>query len=134
MRSKHPESKKGYKAIPAEVRRHLILTEIAKGTTYTNICNKFAEEWSMTPTSIGAYVREVINHIREEETKETLIAINQERLDSIISDAMKKKDTQGAVKAIDTQNKMLGAYTEKVKIDTNSDVVINFDFGSAENN
>lgn len=71
-------------------------------------------------------ILEVIKDMRDPEINESLIAINRERLDSIIEESMEDKDRKSAIKAIDTQNKMLGAYTEKVKVESDKDIVLNF--------
>lgn len=80
----------------------------------------------MSQKLVDEMILEVIKDMRDPEINESLIAINRERLDSIIEESMEDKDRKSAIKAIDTQNKMLGAYTEKVKVESDKDIVLNF--------
>ena len=67
--------------------------------------------------------------MKSDETKETLIAMNMERLDNIIEESMKEGDKRSAIKAIDTQNKLAGGYEDKVKLETDGDINLIFDIG-----
>lgn len=119
---------KDRKKLKVEAKRHLILECIAKGMRYTDIVNKFSKEWDVSPKTIEVAIHDATEYMRSEGTKENLIAANMERLDSIISDSMQEGDRKNAVKAIDTQNKMLSAYEQKVKLETDADIVLNFEF------
>jgi peptidyl-tRNA hydrolase len=110
-----------------EARQHLILQEIAKGTKYTAMVDKFSKEWGLGRTTVEAAIMDALSFMRSEATKENLISMNTERLENIISDSMQEGDNKVAIKAIDTQNKLLGAYEEKVKIDGDSEINLIFD-------
>lgn len=71
-------------------------------------------------------LREAIIDLRNEDTKELLTAMNIERLEGIIEKAMNESDLKTAIKAIDTQNKMNGAYTEKIEISGDDEITLNF--------
>ena len=112
-----------------EVKQHLILEEIAKGTTYVDMVNKFVEEWGLSRGTIECEVNDAIKFIKSETSKDNLIAINMQRLDGIISDSISDKDRKNAIKAIDVQNKLAGGYTENVKIESDSEINFTFDIG-----
>ena len=110
-------------------RRNLILQAMASGMGYITMVNKFMEEWGLSRVTVELAISDTLKFLRSEETKETLIAMNNGRLDSIIEDSMKTGDRSSAIKAIDTQNKMNGAYTEKVKLEGDSTITLDFGLG-----
>ena len=122
-----------YKAFPEQVSMEaktlLIMQDIAKGETYNTISKKYAKEWGLSETTIRNTITEVLKYMRSEETKQNIISMNMERLDNIISSSMKQFDNKNAIKAIDTQNKMCGAYVEKVEIDADNEINLIFDIG-----
>ena len=67
--------------------------------------------------------------MRSDTAKENLISMNMQRLDTIITDSMKESDRKNAIKAIDTQNKLAGGYTEKVQIEGDTEINLNFEIG-----
>ena len=113
--------------IPVEAKRHLIISDIAKGMTYMDIVHKYEEEWGLGLKTVQNIINDTINFMRSDEAKESLISANMTRLEGIISDSMKDGDRRSAIKAIDTQNKMAGAYTEKVQIEGETEINLNFD-------
>ena len=115
--------------LSTEAKRYLIISEIAKGTKYTDVVKKFIEEWNLSRKTVEMAIDDAIKFMRAESTKETIIAMNMQRLDSIISDSMREGDKKNAIKAIDTQNKLAGGYTEKVKIEGDSEINLLFDIG-----
>jgi hypothetical protein len=110
-----------------DARRTLILTEVAKGTRYTDMVEKFSKEWNLAKSTTVELISETLKYMRSQATKDNLIAMNMERLDSIISDSIKEKDRKSAIKAIDTQNKLAGGYEEKIKLETDTEVNLIFD-------
>lgn len=110
-----------------DARRTLILTEVAKGTRYTDMVEKFSNEWNLAKSTTVELISETLKYMRSQATKDNLIAMNMERLDSIISDSIKDKDRKSAIKAIDTQNKLAGGYEEKIKLETDTEVNLIFD-------
>lgn len=110
-----------------DARRTLILTEVAKGTRYTDMVEKFSKEWNLAKSTTVELISETLKYMRSQATKDNLIAMNMERLDSIISDSIKDKDRKSAIKAIDTQNKLAGGYEEKIKLETDTEVNLIFD-------
>lgn len=115
--------------LPTEAKRYLIISDIAKGERYSDIVRKYVKEWDLSTKTVQMAVDEAIKYMRSDETKETLIAMNMERLDGIIADSLKDSDRRNAIKAIDTQNKLAGGYTEKVKIEGDSEINLVFDIG-----
>jgi hypothetical protein len=110
-----------------DARRTLILTEVAKGTRYTDMVEKFSNEWNLAKSTTVELISETLKYMRSQATKDNLIAMNMERLDSIISESIKEKDRKSAIKAIDTQNKLAGGYEEKIKLETDTEVNLIFD-------
>lgn len=119
----------GRKPIELEARRYLIIADIAKGMKYTDILRKYMAEWNLGEKSLEMYIHDAIAFMRSDTAKESLIAMNMERLDGIITDSMKDGDRKNAIKAIDTQNKLAGGYEEKVRLEGDSEIVLNFDLG-----
>lgn len=114
--------------LKADARRFLILSDIANGMGYTDICRKYSQEWGCSMKTVELILQETIDFMRSETTKENLISMNMQRLDTIITDTI-KTDKKNAIKAIDVQNKMAGAYTEKVKIEGDTEINLNWGIG-----
>lgn len=114
--------------ITSDAKRYLIINDIAQGMTYHDIVDKYVEEWGLGFKSVQNIVNDTIAYMRSDEAKESLISMNTARLENIITDSMKDGDRKNAIKAIDTENKMAGAYTEKVQIEGDSEINLNFDF------
>lgn len=117
------------KQIKADARRYLVMSDIAKGMGYTEIIKKYESEWELSPKTIELILNETIAFMRSETAKENLISMNMQRLDTIITDSMKDSDRKNAIKAIDTQNKLAGGYTEKVQIEGDTEINLNFEIG-----
>lgn len=117
------------KQIKADARRYLVMADIAKGMGYTEIIKKYEVEWELSPKTIELILNETIAFMRSDTAKENLISMNMQRLDTIITDSMKDSDRKNAIKAIDTQNKLAGGYTEKVQIEGDTEINLNFEIG-----
>lgn len=117
------------KKIKKETKRHLILEDIASGLTYTEIVNKYVEEWGLSVKTVQGIVDESVSYMRSQEAKDSILAMNMQRLESIITDSMKDADRKNAIKAIDTQNKVVGGYTQNVVLQSDSDINFVFDIG-----
>ena len=132
MADSHKKTRDEEKALPMklEARRNLILQAMASGMSYISMVNKFTDEWGLGRKTVELAIQDTLKFLRNEETKETLIAMNNGRLDSIIEDSMKTGDRSSAIKAIDTQNKMNGAYTEKVRLESDNTITIDFGLGN----
>ena len=113
--------------IPVDAKRHLIISDIAKGMTYMDIVRKYEQEWGLSHKTVQNIVNEAIDFMRSDEAKENIIAANMVRLEGIIGDSMGDGDRRSAIKAIDVENKMNGAYTEKVQIEGDSEITLNFE-------
>ena len=114
--------------ITMDAKRYLIISSVAQGKTYSEILSECVASWGLGIKSVQNIINETLQYMRSEETKETLISMNNERLDNIISESMNEGDRKSAIKAIDVQNKLIGGYTENIKIDGNSDITLNFEF------
>lgn len=120
---------KSQHTLKGEAKRHLVIEAIAKGERFISIVQRFSKEWNLSEKTIRLIISDAISYMKSDETKETLIAINMERLDNIIEESMKEGDKRSAIKAIDTQNKLAGGYEEKVKLETDGDINLIFDIG-----
>lgn len=120
---------KDRKPMRMEARRHLILEYIAKGMRYNQIIEKCASDWKLSPITVELYVNDALAYMRSDSTKDSLISMNMERLDNIITDSMKDDDRKNAIKAIDTQNKLIGGYEEKIKLDSDNEINLVFEIG-----
>lgn len=115
--------------LKADARRFLIMNDIAQGMGYMDIIRKYHAEWGCSQKTVELILNETIQFMRSDTAKENLISMNMHRLDTIISDTI-KDEKKTAIKAIDVQNKMAGAYVEKVKIE--GDTEINLNWGISE--
>lgn len=115
------------KQIPMEAKRYMIISMVAQGKTYTEILTECQAQWGLSDKTLQNVINETLQYMRSDEAKESLIAMNMQRLDNIIADSMDDKDRKNAIKAIDVQNKLAGGYTEKVKIDGDSEINLVFD-------
>lgn len=132
MRTKDNRGVKGKgrnfpKQIPMEAKRFMIISMVAKGMTYTEILKECQEAWGLSDKTLQNVINETLQYMRSDEAKESLISMNMQRLDDIYAESRKKGDRKSAVKAVDVQNKMIGAYTENVKIEGDSIIDLHFD-------
>ena len=111
-----------------EARRHLIFEEVAKGKTYPEILAKYSEEWHLAPATLRTYISESLSYMSSGDYKEDMKNINIARLDQLYSEAIAEGDRKNALKAIDIQQKSIGAYEQKVNITSDEPIVFQFDF------
>ena len=124
---KQRQTKKFPKQLTMEAKRFLIIEMVSKGKTYTEIVNYCIDNWGLGLKSCQHIVEECLDYMRSDEAKESLIAMNMQRLDDLYKESRGARDRKSAIKAIDVQNKMAGAYTEKVQIDGDSTIDLHFD-------
>lgn len=113
-----------------EARRNLILSAIAGGMSYMNMVQKFTDEWGLGRKTVELAISDAIKWMRDDETKQTLVDMNMARLDSLIEDSLKTGDRSSALKGIDLLTKTAGGYTEKVKLEGDSTITIDFGLGN----
>lgn len=85
---------------------------------------KLKTEWGVSERCAKMYITDAFKFVVE--NREDLVNQNLLRLDGIVEQSMKEKNYKDAVRAIDTQNKMLGAYTEKIEISGDDEITLNF--------
>lgn len=107
-------------------KKKIILDELAKGTPVRKIRKYLEDNYQLSQKTIRDLIAEVISEITSEEEKEALKASNLVRLDEIVSDCINDGDRKNAIRAIDTLNKSIGAYTEKVEIQSDGEICLNF--------
>lgn len=115
------------KQLKMEAKRHLIIEDIANGLSYMDMVKKYKKEWGLRENTVMCYINEAISFMQSQETKDSLISMNMGRLDKLITDSMKEGDRKNAIKAIDTQNKLAGGYTEKISLEGDTEVNLVFD-------
>lgn len=103
--------------ISVDTRRLLIKEAVAKGMKFSDIVDKYSQEWNVGYRTMQQYVALAMKDLYNDETTEVLRQINLERLDTIVAEQMSKEDYKNAVKTIDIQNKTANVYKEKVEID-----------------
>lgn len=116
------------KQIPMEAKRYMIISMVAQGKTYTEILTECQSMWGLGNKTIQNIINETLAYMRSDEAKESLIAMNMQRLDDIYAESRNEGDRKNAIKAIDVQNKLVGGYTENVKIEGDSEINLNFEF------
>jgi hypothetical protein len=92
-----------------------------------DLVKKYTKDWNLRETSVMCIINDTISFMQSQETKDSLISMNMERLDKLITDSMKDGDRKNAIKAIDTQNKLAGGYTEKISLEGDTEVNLVFD-------
>lgn len=115
------------KQIPMEAKRFLIISMVAEGKTYNEILDTCVTAWGLGNKTVQNMINETLQYMRSDEAKESLIAMNMQRLDDIYAESRSEGDRKSAIKAIDTQNKLIGGYTEKVKLEGDSEINLIFD-------
>lgn len=107
---------------------------LAKGVSQKQIRVQLSEKWKCTEQNIHYLIQKAYKAMQSsiEKKLDYVLALQRERLEYILAQAVEKKDFQSAVKIVDTMNKLYGLYEEKksVKIDTGT---IKFDFGNINN-
>lgn len=110
-----------------DIRRNEICKRLAKESIY-KVVEELGKEWNIRQNTMYKLISDAVRHQLSEENKEMVIAQNMMRLNDLYEEAREDLDRKSALKAIDTQNKMVGAYEEKIKIDDNDDIELKFSF------
>lgn len=106
-----------------EVRRKIVLQKIAENKQYWTIVEELKTEWKVGESLAKEYIREALRYLNCEEFKEVVKGINTQRLEQIVTESI-GTDNKTAIKAIDLQNKTLGIYEEKIKLESEGEVEI----------
>ena len=116
------KQKKFPKQLSLESKRFLIIDMISKGMKYTDIMKACMTKWGLREKTVEKYISDAIDFMQSEDTMNALKSANIQRLDELFQQSKKSGDTKNAIRAIDTQNKMIGAYEEKVKIESDNEI------------
>lgn len=116
------KQKKFPKQLSLESKRFLIIDMISKGMKYTDIMKACMTKWGLREKTVEKYISDAIDFMQSEDTMNALKSANIQRLDDLFEKSKKSGDTKNAIRAIDTQNKMIGAYEEKVKIESDNEI------------
>ena len=111
-----------------EIKTRLILEDIAQGVCYSDLIQKYQEQWKCSTKTVECYIRDAMEYLRSDQAVENLKNINLQRLDNLYKESANDGDRKNALKAIDLQNKTLGVYEEKVEVTTNEPVEFVFNF------
>lgn len=109
-----------------EAKVKLILEQFAQGKPMKYVVDYVREVLGCSISTAQTEVEFALQYLKDDKTIDSMVSANKERLESIISKAMENGQDRVAIKAIDTQNKMLGAYEEKVKVESDVDVTFEF--------
>lgn len=96
---------------------------------------QISERWDVTMATARKYVKDAVIHFCDnvvEESEEIHRKIFEEKLQSILQDAVDAKDRQSSLKALDILAKSRGMYREKADVNLAVDGNIKFDFGGEE--
>lgn len=107
-----------------EARKQIILQEIAKGKKLSRIINELAEDWGLSTATVRGIMYECFQEMEEDYAN--LKNQNIMRLDGIIEDTMQDKNYKESIKALDVQNKLAGLYTERLNVETQGEVILEF--------
>lgn len=119
------KEKKFPKELTGEVRRKIVLQKIAANEPYWTIVEELKEEWGIAEATAKQYIAESLKYLNSDEFKDTMKGINLTRLEQIITESM-GSDNKTALKAIDLSQKAVGAYTEKIEIESDNEINITF--------
>ena len=128
MNNKTKPKRVAPKRVRAEIKRRLILEDIAKGEGYSEIVEKYSKDWGCSPKTTEYYIQDAMAYLRSDEAIENLKSINIQRLDNLYKECATSGDTKNALKAIDLQNKTIGAYEEKLEVKTDEPMEFVFNF------
>lgn len=113
-------------SISKKSKKKVVLDMLAQGKSIRSIRQYLVDELGLTQITAYRIVGEVVEEVLSDDTKEQIKASNLIRLDQIIEDSIDDKDRKNAIKAIDTLNKQVGAYTEKIEVSTDDEITLNF--------
>lgn len=116
------------KQLSMDARRMIVAEKIAAGKTFGEIITECAPMFGITNRTMTLYLRDALAWLRSDEMKETIQSMNVMRLDKLYSDSVSEGDRKSAIKALDVQNKMVGAYEEKLKVEGDSDIDLTVKF------
>ncbi len=107
-----------------------IIKRIRKGWSRAKLIEWIKEQWEVADSTASLYVKDAYEILAEnaDEVIEKSRAIQIERLEDLLVDAIKDKDRNNSLKALDMLNKIYSLYIEKkeVKLDNST---LKFSFG-----
>lgn len=107
-----------------------IIKRIRKGWSRAKLIDWIKEQWDVQDATASKYVKDAYEILAEnaDEVIEKSRAIQIERLEDLLVDAIKDKDRNNSLKALDMLNKIYSLYVEKkeVKLDNST---LKFSFG-----
>lgn len=96
---------------------------------------QISSRWNITMATARKYVKEAVIHFCDnvvEENEEIRKKMFDEKLQSILQDAIDAKDRQSSLRALDIYAKTTGMYKDKTDVNLTVDGGISFDFGGGE--
>ena len=115
------------KDIAGNSRIYLIASDIASGSTYREIAQKYGQEWNVSPSYMRSIITEAIQSFENEDFYKNIKDINNDRLTNIYQEARSIGDLDVAIKAIDKLNKANGVYEQPkttVQVDNNDNTIV----------
>jgi hypothetical protein len=113
------------------LRRQIIIDYIAQGLSVRRIIKELQARWGIEHQTAFNYIKDATSYLGE--TVDVFNAHNseiaQERLQSIMEDALANNDRKTALQACDLLNKVQGLYVNKVEAETKTSTTIQFEFG-----
>ena len=107
-----------------------VIKRIRKGWSRAKLIEWVKEQWDLADSTASKYIKDAYDLLAEnaDEVIEKSKAIQIERLEDLLVDALKDKDRANSLKALDMLNKIYSLYVEKkeVKLDSTS---LKFSFG-----
>lgn len=81
------------------------------------------EEYDIKDSTYDSYHAEAVKRMKgyREKTMKDKVDKNLDRMEALINECYEAGDLDKVMKAIDTLNKMIGAYEQKIKVDIDND-------------
>lgn len=113
-----------------QLRRSIILDLISQGLSNRRVSEELQSRWEISDPTAKNYLKDAISYIctEDENLVENYRAINTQRLEGIIEDALAHNDRKSALGALDQLNKMYAQYTQKVDAKVEGEQTITFEF------
>lgn len=107
-------------AVPAWKAMRRVMQLVMMGYPDKQIVQMTSEEFGSAERTMSQYLKAAVCALddRNRGWKDKIVERNYNRLNAIIEDAYEHGDRKSALTAIDIQNKLAGAYEQKIKFDT----------------
>lgn len=110
------------------LRRRVIMEMLGKGKSKMTISKELGARWDISESTAYNYIKDTFKYIAEhyKEDYDKLKDILMHKLESLAEEATEARDRKSALRAYEQISKLAGLYTEKVEMQTETNIKFNF--------